>query len=464
MKARDTNQRCLSQAVIALGANLGDASATLRAAAEKVGQLPGVTVVASSQIYRTEPAYLEEQFEFRNAVMLVDTNLKPLSLLRELQGIERQFGRERTVKNGPRSLDLDIVDFAGFVSDTAELKLPHPLALERDFVVTPLLEIAPGYQLADGSSVTTMAVSYGKVTGTDGPLLERCRLKQIAFKSRSHSSLHIARFSDYLQSIDASQDEGATERQASADKPGLLSICATPIGNLGDITLRVIEALGSADIIYAEDTRVSRKLLTHLDIHTRLERCDENTVQQRLPRIIDELRLGRRVAYVSDAGTPGVSDPGMQLVAATRAAGLAVEVLPGASALLTAWVAAGFTAPGLYFGGFLPRKEGQIKATLEQLAALDAVSVFYESPHRTARSLAIIAQVFPEREVVLARELTKLHEEVLRGPAPDIAAQIDQRSQAQPMRGEVALVIGPPVSAASQPRIHRDKYASKAKG
>jgi 16S rRNA (cytidine1402-2'-O)-methyltransferase len=251
--------------------------------------------------------------------------------------------------------------------------------------------------------------------------------------------------------------EGKGERGA-----GILSVCATPIGNLGDITLRVAEALAHADLVLAEDTRVTRKLLNHLDLHPKVERCDENTIRQRTPHIIEALGQGSRIAYVSDAGTPGIADPGIHLVAAAREAGCTVEVLPGASAVLTALVASGLTAPAFYFGGFLPRKRAQIVAALTPLVTLDAALVFFESPHRTASSLATIAEVFGEREVVLARELTKLHEEVLNAPAPQLAAQIAQREQSgRPLKGEIAFVIAPPPPPTTQ-RVHQDKYAQTA--
>jgi 16S rRNA (cytidine1402-2'-O)-methyltransferase len=241
---------------------------------------------------------------------------------------------------------------------------------------------------------------------------------------------------------------------------GILSICATPIGNLSDITLRVIETLKQADLILAEDTRVTRKLLNHLSISTKLERCDENVIRQRSPQIIEYIKQGSRIAYVSDAGTPGIADPGAYLIQAAHETNCPIEVLPGASAVLTAVVAAGFTASAFYFGGFLPRKKSQIAAALTQLATLDASLVFYESPHRTAASLVLIAETFPEREVVLARELTKFYEEILRAPAPELAAQITEREQAgHPLKGEVVLVIGPPPKQANK-RTHQDKYTS----
>lgn len=229
----------------------------------------------------------------------------------------------------------------------------------------------------------------------------------------------------------------------SQDTLGKLVICATPIGNLGDITLRALEALRDADVVYAEDTRVTGKLLAHFDIAVRMERCDQNVITRKIPALIERVNAGEQVVFASDAGTPGISDPGMQLVEAAQEHDLRVEVIPGASAVLAALVASGFSAPAFYFGGFLPRKEGEKKTLLTSLGGLEAVLVFYESPHRTVRSLAMIAQVFPQREVVLARELTKLHEEVVRAPSQELSHEIAQRTN--PLKGEVVLVVGPPV-------------------
>jgi 16S rRNA (cytidine1402-2'-O)-methyltransferase len=307
---------------------------------------------------------------------------------------------------GPRTLDVDIIDFEGMTSASPELLLPHPLALERDFVVTPLLDVSPEHVLANGVAVTRDEVRYGRVRGI----------------------------------------------------AGLLSICATPIGNLGDLTPRVAEALRAADLVLAEDTRVARRLLSHLDIHTKLERCDENTIRQRTPGILERIGQGSRVAFVSDAGTRGVADPGSYLVTAVREAGLPLEVLPGPSAVLAALVASGFAAQSFYFGGFLPRKRVQLIKALEGLAQLEAALVFFESPHRTAAALVAVAEVFPEREVVLARELTKFHEEVLRAPAPELAQLVASREgDGKPLKGEVTLVIAPPAKS-NTPRAHQDKY------
>lgn len=190
---------------------------------------------------------------------------------------------------------------------------------------------------------------------------------------------------------------------------GKLVLCPTPIGNLGDITLRTLDELRAADVVCAEDTRVTGKLLAHFDIEKRLERLDEATISKQADRIIQRVLAGERIAFCSDAGMPGVSDPGSRLVASAQAAGAPYEVLPGASAAATAYVASGFSDPRYYFGGFFPRKAGERKAVLEALSGLDASLVFYESPRRIADALAVIAEVFPAREVAVCRELTKRH-------------------------------------------------------
>jgi 16S rRNA (cytidine1402-2'-O)-methyltransferase len=222
---------------------------------------------------------------------------------------------------------------------------------------------------------------------------------------------------------------------------GRLVVCATPIGNLGDVTLRVLDALRSADTIAAEDTRVTRKLLARYEIETRLERCDEHTVERQTPALVERMLGGEVIALCSDAGTPGVSDPGARLVDACIDAGVQVEVLPGASAILAALVASGLPTHAFYFGGFLPRKAGERLRALDALSSLDATLVFYESPHRSAATLAALAESLPGRRAALARELTKMHEEVVRGAIEDVAAQIASRES---LKGEVVLLVGPP--------------------
>ncbi len=225
---------------------------------------------------------------------------------------------------------------------------------------------------------------------------------------------------------------------------GRLVICPTPIGNLGDITLRALEELRAADVVCAEDTRVTGKLLAHFGIDTRLERLDEAVITRQARRIVERISAGERIALCSDAGMPGVADPGSRLIVAARAAGIEITVLPGASAAPTAYVASGFTNPHYYFGGFFPRKTTEQREALTALASLDAALIFYESPRRVADTLAVVAQIFPHRELAVCRELTKLHEEVFRAPAPQVAAEFARRNAEEGVRGEIVLVIGPP--------------------
>lgn len=224
---------------------------------------------------------------------------------------------------------------------------------------------------------------------------------------------------------------------------GRLQVCSTPIGNLGDVTLRVLDALRAADVVLAEDTRVTHKLFARFDITTQLERFDENTAARRTPELVERLRAGATIALVSDAGTPGVSDPGAHLIEACIASGVPIETLPGASAVLAALVASGMPMKRFFFGGFLPRKAGERRSEIAAVSALDATLVYFESPHRAAASLADLAVAMPDRPGALARELTKLHEEVVRAPLPELAEQIAQRDQ---LKGEVVLLVGPPVA------------------
>jgi 16S rRNA (cytidine1402-2'-O)-methyltransferase len=231
----------------------------------------------------------------------------------------------------------------------------------------------------------------------------------------------------------------------NASIAGKLIIVPTPIGNLGDMTLRSLEALRTADTVCAEDTRVTGKLLAHFDIRKPLERLDEAMIGAKAVSVMERVAAGEVVAYCSDAGMPGVSDPGLRLVAAAHEAGVPVEVLPGASAAACAYVASGTVCPRFYFGGFFPRKAGEQRAVLEELRGLDAALVFYESPNRLVTALAAIAEVLPWREVAVCRELTKLHEEVARGTAVELRALFGARAE-EPggIRGEIALVIDAP--------------------
>lgn len=228
---------------------------------------------------------------------------------------------------------------------------------------------------------------------------------------------------------------------------GKLIVVPTPLGNLGDMTVRALEALRAADTVCAEDTRVTGKLLSAFDISKRLERLDEVLVGQRAGAIAQRVIDGEVIAYCSDAGMPGVSDPGMRLVRACRAAGAPVEVLPGPTAVATAYVASGCENARFYFGGFFPRKDGERRSALDAVRALDAALVYYESPNRLASALAVIAEVFPLREVAVCRELTKLHEEVFRGPAADVRDEFARRAGEGSIKGEIVLVIDGPSEA-----------------
>lgn len=228
---------------------------------------------------------------------------------------------------------------------------------------------------------------------------------------------------------------------------GKLIVVPTPLGNLGDMTVRALEALRAADTVCAEDTRVTGKLLSAFDISKRLERLDEVLVGQRAGAIAQRVIDGEVIAYCSDAGMPGVSDPGMRLVRACCAAGAPVEVLPGPTAVATAYVASGCENARFYFGGFFPRKDGERRSALDAVRALDAALVYYESPNRLVPALAVIAEVFPLREVAVCRELTKLHEEVFRGPAADVRDEFARRAEEGSIKGEIVLVIDGPSEA-----------------
>jgi 16S rRNA (cytidine1402-2'-O)-methyltransferase len=220
---------------------------------------------------------------------------------------------------------------------------------------------------------------------------------------------------------------------------GRLIVCATPIGNLGDVTARVLEALADADVIAAEDTRVTRKLLSRYGISTPLEAYHAHNLEARTPALVERISAGETVALVSDAGTPGISDPGARLVDACIEHGLGVEVLPGPSAITTALVASGLPTHAFYFGGFLPRKAGPMRRRLAELAELDATLVFYESPKRTVSTVAAIAGALPGRRAAVCRELTKIHEEIVRGSVEELSEMLASRD----LKGEVVIVVGP---------------------
>jgi len=215
---------------------------------------------------------------------------------------------------------------------------------------------------------------------------------------------------------------------------GRLIVCPTPIGNLEDVTLRVLAALRDADVVACEDTRHTRVLLDRYGVTASLVSYHEHNERARASELVNRMLGGEVVALVSDAGMPLVSDPGFPLVSAAVAAGLAVEVLPGPSSALTALVASALPSDVWRFVGFLPRKRG----ALEQVFAAPETVVAFESPRRLAASLAVLAAVDPARPVAVCRELTKLHEEVVRGTASELAARY---AEAEP-RGEIVVVIG----------------------
>ena len=247
---------------------------------------------------------------------------------------------------------------------------------------------------------------------------------------------------------------GAGERgQDPPLAPGLYLV-ATPIGNLEDITLRALRVLRTADRIACEDTRQTQRLLNHFGIDTPTISYHMHNETGRAAELVEQLRAGARIAVVSDAGTPGISDPGAEIAAAAIAAGIPVFPIPGANAALSALIASGLSAESFTFLGFLPAKSGQRRTALEELRSHPqdrGTCVFYEAPHRILDALADIEVVFdPAQHVVIAREITKLHEEFLRGPVRDIRQSLAQRDS---VRGEIVLIFAPAAAAEEKPAV-----------
>src|SRR5690348_10264155 len=217
-----------------------------------------------------------------------------------------------------------------------------------------------------------------------------------------------------------------------------LAVCATPIGNLEDVTLRVLAQLRAADQVLCEDTRRTRILLERHGIRARLSSYHEHNEARRTAEVLPRLEAGETIALVSDAGLPGVNDPGMRLIAAARDAGLPVTVLPGPSAVETALVASGFELERYQFLGYLPRGERPLSTLWDELASWPHAAVAFESARRLPASLGSLVSAMPERPIAVCRELTKAFEQVVRGPAEAVAAAF-----AEPPKGEVTLVIGP---------------------
>lgn len=229
------------------------------------------------------------------------------------------------------------------------------------------------------------------------------------------------------------------EPQITASGAARLSVVGTPIGHLGDITVRALEVLKNAGVIACEDTRHTIRLLQHYQIHRPLMSLNEHNEARRIPEIIGQIRGGAAVALVSDAGMPTVSDPGQRLVHAVVKAGLHVEVIPGPSAVLTALVGSGLPTMPFCFGGFLPHKKGARSTELGAALQRDSTSIYFESPHRIVSTLEILAGLAPEHSIVVARELTKRFEEYQRGTAREVF----QHYNAKPPKGEITLVIAP---------------------
>jgi len=248
-----------------------------------------------------------------------------------------------------------------------------------------------------------------------------------------------------LKPLDAAGKSPTSLTPDRGDLAAGLYILATPIGNARDITLRALEALKGCDVIAAEDTRVTSKLLSIHGISKPLIAYNDHNGQQMRPKILARLAQGEVVVLVSDAGTPLVSDPGYKLVREVITAGANIVVLPGPSAVLAGLSLSGLPSARFLFAGFLPSRAGERKSALEELKSVDATLIFFESAQRLAESLAAMAEVLGDRPCAMARELTKLHEEVRRGSLTELAAHYEK---AGAPRGEVTLLVAPPLDAA----------------
>lgn len=224
-----------------------------------------------------------------------------------------------------------------------------------------------------------------------------------------------------------------------SNEKGILYVVATPLGNLKDITLRALEVLKSSDLIAAEDTRRTQKLISAYDIHCPLISFNENNKFRKMPDLIERLNQGQQISLVTDGGTPGVSDPGRDLVRETRQAGIKVVPIPGPSALICALSASGLPGDSFIFLGFLPRRKSRRKKILQEMKEQKRTVIFYESPHRIGDLLVEIRAVLGEREVTLTRELTKVYEEIVSGPISELIRQMSNREP----KGEYTLLLSP---------------------
>jgi 16S rRNA (cytidine1402-2'-O)-methyltransferase len=239
--------------------------------------------------------------------------------------------------------------------------------------------------------------------------------------------------------------------------PGTLYLVATPIGNLEDITLRALRTLKECDLIAAEDTRRTGVLLKHFGISKPMLSYFQFNEAKRSEEIIERLRRGEKIALVTDAGCPGISDPGERVVKATIAAGFRVEPVPGPSALVAALTASGLPTDEFHFIGFLPHKSGQRRKKLESLAGAAGTLVLYESPFRIEKLLGELTEIFSERQIVLARELTKKFEEFLRGNPAELLEQLQKRS----IKGEFVVMIGEGLRSSENPPCTKPDFGHK---
>ncbi|HCJ09639.1 MAG TPA: 16S rRNA (cytidine(1402)-2'-O)-methyltransferase [Clostridiales bacterium] len=246
-------------------------------------------------------------------------------------------------------------------------------------------------------------------------------------------------------------DPGAAGERVN-ERPGRLYLVGTPVGNLEDLSARAARVLGEVDLIAAEDTRRTRRLLAHLDLHTPLISYHQHSPAGRVDEILRRVEAGEDVAVVTDAGMPGISDPGWRLVAEAVSRGLTVVPVPGPSALTLALSASGLPTRSFVFDGFLPRRQGPRRRRLAELARLGVTVVVYESPHRAIETLGDVAEVLDDPEVVLCRELTKVHEEFIRGRAREVLEVLEARKSADGrLKGEMTLVIGVTSPSPGQP-------------
>ncbi len=218
---------------------------------------------------------------------------------------------------------------------------------------------------------------------------------------------------------------------------GILYVVSTPIGNLDDITLRALQILKHVDLIAAEDTRRTRKILSRFDIHTKLVSYFEHNELKKLDRLLSQMETGKEIALVSDAGTPGISDPGYRLIQQAVERGIRVIPIPGPSAVIAALSISGLPTDSFYFAGFLPRKGGKRRKLLDKLRDLDGTSILYESPHRLIKTLEDLLEVCGDRQVVVTRELTKAFEEAIRGRISEVINTLKDRR----IRGELTIVL-----------------------